>query len=141
MCHLEFLEEPSPDQIRQITALYRAESWWDGPDNPDHVAALVRGSHCFVLALLSPGAGGEIVGMGRAISDRASDAYIQDVTVKQGFRHQQIGTRIIQKIVERLTADGLRWIALVAERGSAPFYAGIGFSAMENSIPMKMREL
>ena len=75
-----FIVNPSPDQIRQITAMYRMEGWWSkDTDDHDLVARITAGSHCFLVAM----EGGEIIGMGRAISDRTSDAYIQDVTVHQ----------------------------------------------------------
>ncbi len=78
----------------------------------------------------------EIVGMGRSISDRTSDAYIQDVTVKKDFRGQGIGTYIIRMIINRLQSDGISWIGLIAERDSRGFYEPIGFKSMINSTPM-----
>jgi aralkylamine N-acetyltransferase len=83
MLHYDFFDNPDfrpPDLfIEQITALYRSQGWWNGSDNPDLVLRIIQGSHCFMVAQH----GQEIVGMGRAISDRTSDAYIQDVTVKK----------------------------------------------------------
>ncbi|QTA87579.1 GNAT family N-acetyltransferase [Desulfonema magnum] len=129
-----FLSDPMPEQISQITALYRAEGWWtaDASDNPEMVAGIIAGSHCFMVATI----GDEIIGMGRAISDRASDAYIQDVTVKDAYRDQGIGSEIIKLLVERLQGDGLCWIGLIAERGSHEFYMGLGFEKMPDSTPM-----
>ncbi len=80
--------------------------------------------------------GQEIVGMGRAISDRASDAYIQDVTVRKKFRSQGVGTNMIRLIINRLQSDGIFWIGLIAEKGSHGFYEPIGFKPMINSTPM-----
>jgi spermidine synthase len=78
--------------------------------------------------------------MGRALSDGVSDAYIQDVTVKKPYRGQGIGTQIIQKLVERLNADGLEWIGLIAEKNSHKFYRRLGFKKMPNSVPMLKTE-
>jgi len=129
-----FLIQPTPSQIRQIIALYRLAGWWGDcePDDPEQVARIVSGSHCFLVVMRE----GEIVGMGRAISDRASDAYIQDVTVKPECRGQRIGTWIVEKLIERLHRDGLGWIGLIAERGSHEFYRRMGFREMPNSLPM-----
>ncbi len=128
-----YLVEPTPDQIKQITLLYRMEGWWsDESDNPDLVAQIVSGSHCFMIVTKD----GETVGMGRALSDGISDAYIQDVTVKKPYRGYGIGTMIIQKLLERLNADGLGWIGLIAEKNSYQFYERLGFKKMPNSVPM-----
>ena len=109
------------------------EGWWSSEfDAPDLVADIVAGSHCFLLV----SQGDQIVGMGRAFSDGVSDAYIQDVTVKQEYRGQGIGTMIVQKLVERLNADGLAWVGLIAEKNSHKFYERLGFVRMPNSVPM-----
>jgi len=92
----------------------------------------VQQSHCFAVALDD----GVVIGMGRAISDGVSDAYIQDVTVAEAWRGQGIGARIVRRIIERLLCDGLGWVGLIAERGSSPFYEQLGFREMVNSRPM-----
>ena len=127
------LVNPTNDQISQITALYRHEGWWSkAADDPDQVKGIIAGSHLFMVARK----GDEIVGMGRALSDRSSDAYIQDVTVKNEYRSQGIGTAIIRELIRRLRSDGIEWIGLIAERGSHGFYSRIGFKEMPNALPM-----
>jgi len=59
--------------------LYRAGGWWqEEPAWRAAIPQMIRGSLCFLLAR-EPG--GRVVGMGRVISDGASDGYIQDVVV------------------------------------------------------------
>jgi aralkylamine N-acetyltransferase len=136
MLHYNFFDTPDFDPpdfyIQQITELYRSEGWWDGLDKPEIVLRIIQGSHCFMIARHDQ----EIVGMGRSISDRTSDAYIQDVTVKKNFRRQGIGTHIIRMIINRLQQDGIFWIGLIAEKGSHGFYETIGFKQMINATPM-----
>jgi aralkylamine N-acetyltransferase len=136
MFHYDFFDNPDfiyPDLFfEQITALYRSQGWWNGEDNPELVLRIIQGSHCFMVVQDDR----EIVGMGRSISDRTSDAYIQDVTVKKKFRGQGIGTHIIRMIINRLQTDGVFWIGLIAEKGSHGFYETIGFKPMTNSISM-----
>ena len=128
-----YLVDPTPDQIREITSLYRREGWWsEERDNPEMVTRIVSGSHCFLVVTK----GEEIIGMGRALSDRASDAYIQDVTVKKSYRGRGIGTAIIEKLVGRLNSDGLEWVGLIAEKNSHKFYERLNFKKMPNSVPM-----
>ncbi len=131
-----FLRKPSKKQIRQIIELYRAQGWWQAADDyrEQLVAKLIVGSHCFVIATDEK----DIVGMGRAISDGISDAYIQDLTVRFDRRKQGIGKLILHKLLERLHADGISWIGLIAEQGSEPLYRHAGFQEMSASIPMLM---
>lgn len=132
----DYLDKPDycPPEIfiKQITELYRSQGWWNGPDNSELVIRIIKGSHCFLVARY----GEELIGMGRAISDRISDAYIQDVTVKKKFRRKGIGTQIIKMIINRLHTDGIFWIGLIAEKGSHGFYEPLGFKPMTNSTPM-----
>jgi ribosomal protein S18 acetylase RimI-like enzyme len=127
---------PTKNQIRQIVDLYRAQGWWQAGDAeiPHFVPRLIAGSHCFVVALK----GEDIVGMGRAISDGISDAYIQDLTVCSGCRNQGVGRRILQILLERLHNDGVHWIGLIAEPGSDELYRRAGFREMSPWIPMLM---
>ncbi|PIP37851.1 MAG: GNAT family N-acetyltransferase [Desulfobacterales bacterium CG23_combo_of_CG06-09_8_20_14_all_51_8] len=128
-----FITHPTEPQIRDIIRLYQGEGWWEGgADNPETVRKIIAGSHCFVVVTENDA----VIGMGRAISDRASDAYIQDVTVLPEFRGKGIGVRIIRMIMERLNADGIGWIGLIAEKNARAFYEPLGFSVMPNAAPM-----
>lgn len=126
--------DPSSDQIRQITAIYRLAGWWaeDIPDDPSHVRQIIAGSHCFIVATEE----NKIIGMGRAISDKAGDAYIQDLTVMDSYRRKGVGTEILKRLVARLEDDSIKWIALIAERNSHDFYTSYGFKIMPDSTPM-----
>jgi ribosomal protein S18 acetylase RimI-like enzyme len=130
------LRRPTRDQVRRIEILYRQQGWWKagGGDSPQIVPKLISGSHCFVAAV----EGMDIVGMGRAISDGISDAYIQDLTVRSDRRNQGIGRRILNALIERLHADGLYWTGLIAEPGSTRLYRSAGFQKMTGCVPMMM---
>ncbi len=135
MIDFSFVTAPTTGQIQQIAGLYRAAGWWEeAPVHLGKVGRIITGSHCFMVASRSD----EIIGMGRALSDGASDAYIQDVTVIQAFQNRGIGTRIVTAITERLRGDGLDWIGLVAEKGSHEFYRHMGFKQMPGAVPMLM---
>ena len=134
MPSLSFLTNPTSRQISRITSLYRQAGWWnkEKKDNPELVKKIISGSHCFAVATSDD----TIIAIGRAISDRAGDAYIQDVTVQEKSRGNGIGADIIRMIISCLHKDGIYWIALVAEQNSHPFYEGLGFSVMRDSMPM-----
>ncbi len=129
-----FLRQPEARQIAAIIDLYREAGWWSGLawETPELVRRIVAGSHCFVLAW----EGETIIGMGRAISDGASDAYLQDVTVRSEFRNQGVGSRIVREILWRLRTDGLQWVGLVAGGNSHPFYRRLGFEEMPAATAM-----
>ncbi|MEW5734092.1 MAG: GNAT family N-acetyltransferase [Thermodesulfobacteriota bacterium] len=130
---ISFLSEADDETAEDIRRLYQGQGWWEPGDEAASIPRIIRGSHCFAVARMN----GKIVGMGRAISDGASDAYIQDVVVEPGFRNERLGSRIIQAIVDRLSADRVGWIALVAEEGSQPFYERLGFRPMKGCVPMR----
>ena len=129
-----FIRQAADSQIDNIIRLYQTAGWWTGQAHENHelIRRIVAGSHCFVLAC----EGEEIIGMGRAISDGVSDAYIQDITVLPEFRGQGVGTVIVQEILKQLRADGLQWIGLIAGRQSHPFYRKIGFEEMPAATAM-----
>jgi ribosomal protein S18 acetylase RimI-like enzyme len=134
-----FITEPTPPLVEGVLELYRLQGWWGPATDHDRqlAEAIIRGSHCFVIATRQ----GRLVGMGRAISDRASDAYIQDLIVHPEFRGKGIGTRMVQELVGRLQNDGLGWIGLVAEAGTWDFYNRIGFADMPGSVLMLKKNL
>jgi spermidine synthase len=129
-----FIRQAADSQIDKIIRLYQTAGWWTGQAHENHelIRRIVTGSHCFVLAC----EGNEIIGMGRAISDGISDAYIQDVAVLPEFRGQGVGTFVVKEILKQLRADGLQWIGLIAGRQSHPFYRKIGFEEMPAATAM-----
>lgn len=129
-----FITEPTPAQVQGVLDLYRLQGWWGarGEHDQEMAGAIIRGSHCFVIASHEE----RLVGMGRAISDRVSDAYIQDLAVQPAFRGKGIGTGIVNELIGRLQQDGLGWIGLVAEAGTWEFYKRAGFTEMPGSILM-----
>ncbi|MBP7119851.1 MAG: GNAT family N-acetyltransferase [Methanolinea sp.] len=123
---------------RALVDLYRAGGWWKEWWDPSHLRVLIRSTFLFVVAVDRKT--GRTVGMGRAISDGVSDAYIQDLVVLHEFRRQGIGEAILKRLVEVCLSRGITWIALVAEPGTQGFYKGAGFSPMEGHIPMLYRD-
>lgn len=120
-------------QILQILSLYRHAGWWPMDiDNFSLIQRMIDGSHYFMAAMIE----NEIVGMGRAISDKAADGYIQDVVVCEKYRGYGIGTRIVQELTSLLMSDGITWVGLIAEGGSHSFYEQIGFQKMPDAVPM-----
>lgn len=119
----------------EILALYHSAGWWhDGEDDPAEIPGIIRGSLVFIVAL--DRGSGRAVGMGRAISDGVSDAYIQDLVVLPGYRGRGIGKAILRSILAACRERGIGWIALIAEGGTGDFYRGLGFGVEEGDLPM-----
>ena len=120
----------------EICDIYSKMGWVEKDEifNKQTVEKIVKKSFCFACAF----DGKKIIGIGRAISDGTSDAYIQDVAVLNEYRNQGIGKQIIIKILDYLIRKKIGWIGLIAEPGSSGFYEKLGFKTMKNHIPMKL---
>jgi len=119
--------------IEQIIALYKDAGWWEESfGDGEFIPLTIRNSTVYVAAF----EGTHIVGMGRAISDKVSDAYIQDVVVLSSHRKKGIGKMIMLEIIKRLKKRGIDWIGLISTPGSEDFYRTIGFEVMPAHSPM-----
>jgi ribosomal protein S18 acetylase RimI-like enzyme len=133
MITYKFLKaNPDKKSLDQVMSLYKEHGWWNRGDTPKLYRGMIKGSHCFAVAIDD----GIIVGMARAMSDRANDAYIQDVCVCCGYRGRGIAKKLIAMVSKRLRADGIRWIGLVSTGGTREFYEKSGFRMMLNAVPM-----
>lgn len=123
----------SPDQIK---ALYEDAGWWlpAYDQHAEFLRNLPSDSALFAGAFEKK----MMIGMGRALSDLKSDAYIQDVAVLSKYRGRGIGSRIIQTLIQGLRARGVDWIGLIGEPGTGAFYERLGFREMKNHIPFKL---
>ncbi len=75
--------------------------------------------------------GTELVGAGRAISDRISYAAIFDVVVAPEFQHRGIGKQIMQRLMRDAEAPN---VILHSVPGKEPFYARLGFRKMTTAM-------
>jgi aralkylamine N-acetyltransferase len=117
-----------------VVDLYRAGGWWEeSPAARAIIPQMIRGSFCFLVARAPDG---RVVGMGRAISDGVSDAYIQDVVVLREVRGRGIGREIVRRLTARCREAGLGWIGLIAEPDTQAFYTPLGFAPMTGYQPM-----
>ena len=133
MIRYEWVWRPAPKTLAGIAGLYKAAGWWERTDTPQRLVRMVMGSHCFLVAR----SGGRLVGMGRAISDRANDGYIQDVFVRPALRGRGVGAELVRRLALRLRIDGLGWIGLIAVGGTREFYGRLGFKTMPKHDPMR----
>ncbi len=134
----EMVKSLGPGQLEAVRKLYVSEGWWYEADLEDEgrLGRIVAGSLFFCLAL----EGGDVVGMGRALGDGVSDAYIQDVAVRADYRKKGIATKILKHLVGALTESGHTWIGLIATPQSHNLYRRFGFEELEGNTPMRLRQ-
>ena len=131
------IELISSADLEELKSLYRAGGWWDSSldSDPGVLHRMVENSALFAGAF----SGTRMVGMGRALSDLVSDAYIQDVAVLDEFRGRGIGRKIVETLARKLKAGGVDWIGVVAEPGTGSFYQKMGFEPLQGHIPLTYR--
>jgi aralkylamine N-acetyltransferase len=124
--------------IDDLTALYKDAGWWDEKceRHPRFVTRVVEKSALFVGAFYEK----KMVGMGRALSDLVSDAYIQDVTVLKQYRGRGIGKKMIETLITGLKGHGVDWIGLIGEPYTRRFYENLGFRELTGHIPYRLKD-
>ena len=138
---LPHLEAADPIQIKvlaegnyrdQIMQLYQDAGWTEEYHiTSEYLDVVIAGSYCFVGAFQEE----RMIGMARALSD-GSDALVHEVIVLKEFRRMGIGNRLMQALIEYLKECGVDWIALIADRQAISFYKELGFSVMDDVVPM-----
>lgn len=123
----------------QFIQLYKEANWWLPEYDKESlfIDKIVSGSFLFSGAFDKKG---QMVGMGRALSDGCSDAYIQDVVVLKSHKKQGIGREIVKFLISELIKHNIDWIGLIGEPGTESFYEKLGFQKMVNCIPMKFEK-
>jgi len=123
---------------KDLIQLYKESGWWDPSTDTDKkiLKNIVKNSALFAGAF----DGKRMVGMGRALSDQASDAYIQDIYVLKSHRGKGTGRKIIKVLIDVLKKKGVDWIGLIAEPGTLKFYEHLGFEPLKGHLPLKYKE-
>ena len=120
------IETEFPPQLLLAAAeLYRVAEWVDENDDCNFLAAALKNSCAVCVAYCDD----KVCGMGRALGDHVSDAYIQDVVVAPEFRRRGIGGAIVKCLAAELRRQGVEWIGLVGAPGTENFYRSLGLTA------------
>ena len=114
-----------PPLLLAAAGLYRVARWVDENDDCGFLKAALENSCAVCVAYC----GDQLCGMGRALGDHVSDAYIQDVVVASEFRRHGIGGTIVKTLAAELRRQGVEWIGLVGAPGTENFYRSLGLTA------------
>lgn len=132
--YYKILKDADKETVDDIISLYKSAGWWTEDSTPEIIPDMVKGSFIFLAAVNEKG---RLVGMGRAISDGVSDAYIQDMAVLKELRGTGIGREIVSTLASLCIKSGILWLGLIAEPGTDTFYKTLGFKPLEGYIPLK----
>ena len=113
--------DPARIDVAAVHA-FLTRSYWSPGIARETVERAIAHSLCF--SLLAPD--GSQAGFARAITDRATYAYLADVYVAEAHRGRGLGTWLVQTIVEHPDLQGLRRWAL-ATADAHGLYARFGF--------------
>ena len=112
------------DDLTRIHDFLARESYWAADIPLDTLRRALTNSVCYGGYL-----DGSLVAFARAISDRATFAYLADVFVLEGFRGRGHGRAIVAALMADEALQGLRRWHLVT-RGMQALYAGFEFTAL-----------
>jgi GNAT superfamily N-acetyltransferase len=115
--------------LDQLTVLFNSVGWERRTADRERLAQLVRGS----MFVVSAWNGDRLVGFARAISDGATNAYINTVAVLPEYQKGGIGRELIQRLLAG--HDGIQFI-LHANDNAYPFYLhlDVGFEPIANML-------
>ena len=115
-----------PDRIDvDVVHAFLARSYWAAGIPRQVVERSVRNSLC--VALLDPA--DRLVGFARAVTDRATFAYLCDVFVLEEHRGRGLGHHVVDTLLAHPDLQGLRRLNLVT-RDAHALYARKGFRAV-----------
>lgn len=100
---------------------YLTRSYWAEGISRELVERSIRGSLCFGLFN-----GPEQIGFARAITDRATYAYLADVYILEDHRGTGLGKRLVAAVLAHPDLQGLRRIVL-RTRDAHGLYSQFGF--------------
>jgi aralkylamine N-acetyltransferase len=110
---------------KQLAGIFRRAPL--GEREPPRLREVFQASTVCCFAFL----GDELVGCGRAISDRTSYAAIFDVVIAPEHQGQGIGTAIMQKLMAAAKAPN---VILHSVPGKEGFYSRLGFRRMKTAM-------
>lgn len=113
----------------EVLGLYRANGW-SSAEKPARLMAALRNSHALVTART----GGELIGLGNAISDGHLVVYFPHMLVHPEHQGKGVGRLMMQAMLARYA--GFHQMMLTADGGAVEFYKALGFERAGKTEPM-----
>ena len=71
---------------------------------------------------------GKLVGYIDCVSNRVTDAYIQDLMVAPDFQNKGIATELVNRVISRTKTDGIYMVNVIFDEHLRSFYKKFGFA-------------
>lgn len=120
-------------ELTQIIFLYKANRW-SSIQKPQELHQGLLNSHYLVSAW----DGGQLVGIGNAISDGYLVVYYPHLLVHPDYQRQGIGTKLMSMLKQHY--QGFHMQMLVADNDAIAFYQKCGFGTAGNTQAMWIYE-
>ena len=119
-----------------VLSLYESVGWAVYTSDPELLMRAIESSSFVVTARA---AGGELVGLARAISDDATICYLQDIVVRPTFQGEGVGRALLSRVMERY--EHVRQTVLITddEPRQRCFYEALGFTEGADFRPEPIR--
>ena len=123
---IRYVENPVVT-LEAILPLYEAVGWTNYTQNPTMLKEAYKNSLHILAALNEEG---KLVGVLRAVGDRASILFIQDILVTPEYQHEGIGTKLLQLTLEKY--KNVYQIQLTTDNSmkTISFYESNGFTSL-----------
>jgi GNAT superfamily N-acetyltransferase len=129
----ELSDDPRQLDVDAIWSFLRGAYW--SPNVPRDVVERSI-AHSLCLGLYAPG--GEQAGFARAVTDRATFAWIADVFVLEPHRGRGLGVWLVETLFEHPALSNVRGI-LLATADAHPLYERFGFGPLEDTERLMAR--
>lgn len=116
---------PTPEEFNQL----RESAGW-GPLPLRHATTALDNSMFCVSVHL----GKQLIGMGRVVGDGGYAFLLQEIIVLEEFQGQGLGSRIVERLLERIDELGLdrAYVVLMSSQDHESFYERFGFQRRPN---------
>jgi len=128
--------ELSPSYIHQLYHLYRRE-WWTKDRTLEQTEKVLKHSQV-IVGLLNEA--DELVGFARVLTDFTFKALIFDLIVKEEYREQGLGRRLLEAIFLHEALRDVRHFELYCLEEMVPYYRRFGFSEEMGKLVFLRRE-
>jgi len=112
--------------IRDLYELCQGE-WWTQGRSLDDIRLMLQNSD-FLFAFCNE-SDGHLVAFARVLTDMVFKAFIFDFIVAPKQRHDGVGRRLMERILQHSDLRNVRHIELYCLPELVPFYEKLGFSA------------
>jgi GNAT superfamily N-acetyltransferase len=121
----EISTDKSRLDVERVHRFLSTEAYWSPGVEREVVERSVENSLCFGVY----SADGEQVGFARAVTDRATFAWIADLYVESGHRGHGLGKRLVEEMLAHPDLSGLRRLML-ATADAHGLYRQYGFTEL-----------